>query len=572
MSSINVLGSVPQDHFHCSICANIFDDPVTTPCGHSFCKTCLNQHWDRSEFCQCPTCHKRFSVRPEIGTNAIIGEISVQLKRRKLEIPEIADDPMQVQCEVCTETPFKALKSCLVCQTSYCSVHLEPHLRVPALMRHKLIKPVDNIEDRICPIHDRLLERYCRDEDLCICQVCVETEHKEHEVVSVEEEGAERKKRIGSQMVRVKMMIDEVKDKIKEFEDSSNICTEKVQKEIGTMEAVFTTILSHVQETHAKAKTLIEEKLGKSKDKDEAIIKQLQEEISRLQLKHSELEELLQSDDLLYLLQTVGSPVEAENWNKTRVYSDVCVETLRLAVSQVVDIVQALLQSLTKREITMMKEYKESVTFDPSTAGRRLAVYESGKRVKHHKYAGPLESDNPERFDFPMVFGTTGFTSGRHYWEVHVGLRCDWDLGVAKETVSRKGDFIVKTGNGFYAIGKRGVDYDAHCTPNKALNLFPRPTHIGVYLDYEDGRVSFFDVGREVHIHSFTGETFTEKLYPYFYLYSKAKKSEPMAISSMYNFFLTWPRATEEKKTEKPNSVNVTSDVSGASVSSQQNN
>lgn len=121
-------------------------------------------------------------------------------------------------------------------------------------MRHKLIKPVDNIEDRICPIHDRLLERYCRDEDLCICQVCVETEHKEHEVVSVEEEGAERKvrvdtrdlktvkvritnltaatlilqERIGSQMVRVKMMIDEVKDKIKEFEDSSNICTVSV--------------------------------------------------------------------------------------------------------------------------------------------------------------------------------------------------------------------------------------------------------------------------------------------------------------------------------------------------------
>lgn len=97
------------------------------------------------------------------------------------------------------------------------------------------------------------------------------------------------------------------------------------------MEAVFTTILSHVQETQAKAKTLIEEKLGKSKDKDEAIIKQLQEEISRLQLKHSELEELLQSDDLLYLLQVSEHTMRQVS---ERTKSRVCDKILRVNMEQ----------------------------------------------------------------------------------------------------------------------------------------------------------------------------------------------------------------------------------------------
>lgn len=132
-----------------------------------------------------------------------------------------------------------------------------------------------------------------------------------------------------------------------------------------------------------------------------------------------------------------------------------------------------------------------------------------------------------------MVFGTKGFTSGRHYWEVKVGLRTDWDVGVAKETVNRTGTAVVKRENGFFAIAKTGFDYEAQRTPYTVLNLCPRPRNVGVYVDYEEGRVSFYDVNEKLHIYSFTGESFTEKLFPYFYLYSGAKKSEPLIITSM---------------------------------------
>lgn len=135
------------------------------------------------------------------------------------------------------------------------------------------------------------------------------------------------------------------------------------------------------------------------------------------------------------------------------------------------------------------------------------------------------------RFDGPMVLGTKGFTSGRHYWEVQVGLVTDWHVGVAKETVPRAGNFVLMRAKGFFVIGKKAGDYLVLGSPQKNLHLCPKPKNVGVYLDYDQGRVSFYDVDRKMHIYSFLEESFTEKLYPFFYLYSWAKKSKPLVIN-----------------------------------------
>lgn len=134
-------------------------------------------------------------MRPEVSTNTVIEEISVRLKKRKVALPESVRAPWQVPCDVCAEVKAEALMSCLVCLTSYCEDHLEPHQRVPSLMRHKLIDPVNNLEERMCEKHKQLLELFCRDERVCICLLCSETEHKYHETVSIEEEGAQQKVR-----------------------------------------------------------------------------------------------------------------------------------------------------------------------------------------------------------------------------------------------------------------------------------------------------------------------------------------------------------------------------------------
>uniref|UniRef100_UPI0037E7031A E3 ubiquitin-protein ligase TRIM39-like n=1 Tax=Semicossyphus pulcher TaxID=241346 RepID=UPI0037E7031A len=553
MSSSSLLASLPEDHFQCPICLNVFSEPVTTPCGHNFCKACLSEHWDKSEICHCPMCNKRFYIRPEISTNSVIEEISVQIKKRKVETPESADAPWQVKCDVCTETKYKALKSCLVCWTSYCEAHLEPHQRVPSLMRHKLIDPVENLEERMCKKHERVLELFCRDEKVCICLLCSEADHKDHETVPVEEEGAQQKESIESKKAQIKLMIEDRVGKIKEFSDSSEISREKANKEIDDSDKLFNALMNRVHKSQTTLKLNIQEKLRKSQEKDNAMIVELREEITQLQRKHSELEELSQSYDHLHLLQTLQTLSNisgTKNWSQISVYSDLCVQTVRRAMTHLVDTFQAELTTLTHTELTRMRQYKESVTFDPATAGSGLVVSEFGKRLKHSINASSPLFDDDERFDCSMVLGKKGFTSGRHYWEVRVGLRNNWDVGVATETVSRKGKVSLKKENGFFAIGKRGFDYQVHCVPYTVLNLCPRPREVGVYVDYNEGRVSFYDVDRKLHIHSFTRELFTEKLFPYFYLHSRAKKSEPLVISSMEDgsSFLSLIRSLKEAK------------------------
>ncbi|XP_069014956.1 E3 ubiquitin-protein ligase TRIM39-like isoform X1 [Embiotoca jacksoni] len=538
MSTFSDLASLPEGQFTCPICLNVFSDPVTTPCGHNFCNSCLSRHWEHSELCCCPTCNKRFYARPEFSTNTVMAEISAQIKRRKVETLETAEAPWRVKCDVCVASKMKASRSCLVCLTSYCEAHLESHRRVPSLMRHKLIEPLENLEERICEKHERLLEFFCRDEQACVCLLCCETDHKDHDTVPVEKEGARQKKNIESKKAQIKVMIEGRMEKIKAFTDSSEMRKEKVNREIEFSDELFRTLMNKLEEMHTKLISNINKKLLKSQDKDEAMIGELREEIAELQRKDSQLEELAQSEDHLQLLQSLqalSSISDTKDWSRIQVYSELCVQTVRRAMGHLVHSFQAELKALIDTELSRMRRYKESVTFDPSNAGSRLAVTESGTRLKYYKIARSPFLEDSNRFTYPMVLGTKGFTSGRHYWEVQVGRRNDWDVGVAKETVKRKEKVPVVKENGFFAIGKEGFDYKVHRKPDTVLHLCPRPRYVGVYLDYEAGRVSFYDVNEKRHIYSFKGESFTEKLFPYFYLHSGAKKSEPLLIRNVSN-------------------------------------
>ena len=110
-------------------------------------------------------------------------------------------------------------------------------------------------------------------------------------------------------------------------------------------------------------------------------------------------------------------------------------------------------------------------------------------------------------------------------------MRTDWDVGLATETANRKAEVSVKREKGFFSMGRTGLDHTRADASGRALLLHPQLRRVGVYLDYEEGRVSFYDADEKTHIYSMTGETFTEKMFPYFYVHSKAKKSEALHIT-----------------------------------------
>ncbi|XP_039358258.1 butyrophilin subfamily 1 member A1-like [Mauremys reevesii] len=162
------------------------------------------------------------------------------------------------------------------------------------------------------------------------------------------------------------------------------------------------------------------------------------------------------------------------------------------------------------------RQYAVDVTLDPDRANPWLVLSEDRKRVRNGDKRQDLP-DNPERFDCCVcVLGAEGFTGGRRYWEVEVGDKTGWELGVCRESVSRKGWFIATPGNGCWVVQLRDGGYKACTYPRNPLPVSVRPSRVGIFLDYEAGEVSFYNVTDRSHLFTFTG-TFSGKLRPYFY-------------------------------------------------------
>ena len=142
-------------------------------------------------------------------------------------------EPGEVPCDVCTGTQLKAVKSCLVCYTSYCQTHLEPHQRVSRLKTHQLVDPLDSLEDRMCKKHDRLLELFCKTEQVCVCQSCTEGDHRSHPVAPLKEEYEVKMAQLGKIEAEVQQMIQERKQKINEIKDTVELSSKDADREIA---------------------------------------------------------------------------------------------------------------------------------------------------------------------------------------------------------------------------------------------------------------------------------------------------------------------------------------------------
>ncbi|XP_051778955.1 E3 ubiquitin-protein ligase TRIM39-like [Erpetoichthys calabaricus] len=172
------------------------------------------------------------------------------------------------------------------------------------------------------------------------------------------------------------------------------------------------------------------------------------------------------------------------------------------------------------------------VTFDPETADPYLIVSEDGKEVRDTD-TWQRGTDNPKRFGHSViVLAREGFTSGRHYWEVEVGGKTKWTLGVARESVNRKGEITLSPYNGYWTVCLRNEnEYEANTDCPLHLPLRVKPQTVGVFLDYDEGQVSFYNAQSRSHLYTFT-DSFTEPLYPFFSpeLNDGGKNAAPLVI------------------------------------------
>ncbi|KAM8751162.1 E3 ubiquitin-protein ligase TRIM39-like [Acanthopagrus schlegelii] len=531
-----------EDQFLCSICLDVFTDPVSTPCGHNFCKTCITKHWDKNE-CQCPNCKKTFNFRPELEVNTFISEMaaqfrqSAQQKASSSSSEQQVSKPGEVPCDVCTRTKLKALKSCLVCLASYCETHLEPHLIISGLKGHQLIDPVENLEDRMCTKHDELLELFCKTDQMCVCMLCSDLDHKTHDVIPLKEEYEGKKAELGKTDAEIQHRIQKRRLKIHEMRCSVKRSKNDADREIAAGDPVFRALKESVERSQAELIYTIKMKHRKTEKQAEGFIKELEQEISELKKRSSEVKKLSQSEDHPHLLQSFPSLNTApptKDWTGVSVRPPSYEGTVVRAVNQLEETLSKQMKKLFEVEMKRVQQYAVDVTLDPDTAHPKLILSDDGKQVKHGDVKKNLP-DNPERFDTcPCVLAKQSFSSGRFYYEVQVKEKTKWDLGVARESINRKGNINPTPQNGQWSICLMDEnEYEACDRSQVRLSLKHQPEKVGVFVDYEEGLVSFYDVDTAALIYSFTGRCFTQKLYPYFgpSLNNGGKNSAPLIIS-----------------------------------------
>uniref|UniRef100_A0A8C6WSG1 Bloodthirsty n=1 Tax=Neogobius melanostomus TaxID=47308 RepID=A0A8C6WSG1_9GOBI len=514
------LKSKTSEQFLCSICLEVFSEPVSTPCGHNFCKRCISQHWDTSRSCSCPLCNEVFTIRPKLKKNTLLSEMVSKSKREAELRSKKVSKPGDVQCSVCSEPKLKAVKSCLVCLSSFCESHLQPHLTVSGLKRHQLMEPVDDLEDRMCPTHQRPLELFCNTDQSCVCTRCVLLEHKNHEYVSLEEACERRRSSLQKTLLQNQNMVEQRRLKVQKIRAAQDQSQREADRETQQMVKVFSDIMESVQRCLDHHLEVIKQTQTKHKERAQALIQQLQQEMCELEKSSTEAQQLSLSTDPLHFLQHCPAlpPAGLKDWSNVSFEPQTCEGSAARALSELETRLSRVFKQLTSTlDLRRVQQFAVDVTLDTDTAHPYLFLSENLKQV----HCGDVKKklpDSTQRFDrCANVVGKQSFSSGRFYFEVQVKGKTKWDLRVAQESVNRKGTITASPKNGIWTMWLRNRDtYKASADPSVLLSLKRPPQKVGVFVDYGAGLVSFYDVDSADLIYSFTDCSFKGKILPLF--------------------------------------------------------
>lgn len=310
MASRNRL--ISEDQLRCPICLNVLTRPVSTPCGHNFCMSCLATYWNSTPLCQCPVCKERFDPRPHLKVNTFISELTA----RFLSL-QVSDDQSwssggdarpgaaAVPCDICTDVRQEAARSCLQCLTSYCELHLHPHRREAGLERHTLVQPLTSLENRVCRTHARLVTLFCQNDMSLLCDACVRS-HVQHDVISVQQAHTDTRVLLEQIQSRTQQMIQERLQKVGGVRESVDGRTSEAKDALRNSLQVLQDLTKLGLKLQNSISKLIEEVDWKQKvaDKEAArFISSVEAEVVALRDASVKLEELQHTKDPFQFLQ-----------------------------------------------------------------------------------------------------------------------------------------------------------------------------------------------------------------------------------------------------------------------------
>ncbi|XP_014868101.1 PREDICTED: nuclear factor 7, brain-like isoform X2 [Poecilia mexicana] len=440
----------------CHVCTETFRDPVSLSCNHSFCSSCLQKFWEQTGKKNCPIC-KRRSSKDNPVVNFALQELADSFAIRSLKTSGSSE----------TE---KGAKQLMVCRK---------HQEVPKL--------------------------FCEDEQRAVCPVCEFSLHQSHKVVPIEEAVSELKEQLKSDLKSLQDKRNKHKQVEKTYDDVIQHSKEQVLSTERQIRAEFNKLHQFLREEEESRLAALREEEQQKRKTIIREMKRIEEQISSLSDSISAVEEELQKDNMSFL-----SSYEA---TQSRARGQRSLPDPQLVSGALIDVAKHL-GNLSFRVWEKMKDQVKfsPVILDPNTASGWIHLSDDLTSLRRGDTDQQLP-DNPERNTRHCnVFGSEGFKSGKHIWEVEVTDHPHWTVGLVKESVDRKGEFKDAVSYGIWCLSYFEGKYS---DGGKILRVKKNLQRIRVQLDYDMGVVSFYD-SEDMTLICTHRDTFTEKLFPYF--------------------------------------------------------
>ncbi|XP_033981521.1 tripartite motif-containing protein 16-like [Trematomus bernacchii] len=512
-----------RETFSCAICLDLLKDPVTIPCGHSYCMKCIKHHWDGELIHSCPQCRQSFTPRPVLLKNTMLAALVEELKKTGLQAAPAdlcyagAED---VACDVCTGRKLRACKSCLMCLVSYCEKHLQRHYDVAQLKKHKLVEPSKKLQENICSRHDEVMKLFCRTDQQCICYICSVDEHKGHDTVLAAAERTERQRELEGSRLNIQQRIQDREKEVKLLQQEVEAVNGSADKAVEDSEKMFTELIRLMEKRSSDVKQQVRSQQKREVSRVKELQEKLEQEISELKRRDAELKLLSHTEDhnqFLHSYPSLSALSEPTHSSSINIHPLSYFEDVTAAFSAVRDKLQDVLReewtNVSPTEVDVLLsaaepttragflQYSQEVTLDPNTAETWLVLSE-GSRKTTHMGQQQSYSSHPDRFNGCAQVLSRESLTGRCYWEVEgragVFFVRRVFVAVAYKNISRAGNEC--------RFGFNDKSWSLDCNQNSYTFRYnsistpvsgPPSSRVGVYLDHRAGVLSFYSIVSE---------------------------------------------------------------------------
>ncbi|TKS68646.1 Tripartite motif-containing protein 16 [Collichthys lucidus] len=562
MAQANI--SVTESQFRCPVCLDILKDPVSTPCGHTYCMACINNYWDQAEPGQfsCPQCRETFSPRPVLRRNTVLAEVVDKLKLSEMvTAPELYLGGVgDVPCDFCpAESKLRAVKSCLVCLASFCELHVLPHRDVGTLRRHKLVAAVECLAERLCAQHRLGLEPAGGGSDAEAAVEwsgdCLLCEADQEEAHNVDAQRARRQLQLQECQRLIQERTRSGERELEEFQQALESLKVSASAVLEDSEALFADMALRLEKTKAEVReglwlqvrARLEAKERAVVGRAERDIEMLEKDLEELRRRDEEICQLLQTEDNAHFLQAAPllcGPLATSRHSRalnlpTEGFSsarrvlchlrshmeEVCREEVdkisRAAAPVSFPLSSLSLQPADQRMRAVFLRFSCRLSLDPDTAHPTLVLLE-GPQGAHCGEEPQSYAPHPQRFDsVAQVLCREGQFGGASYWEVEWRGGGWVDIGVTYRGIGRKGGgkpCLLGRNENSWRLRCTHAGYAAWHDNRKTTVAAPPCPRIGVFLERQKGTLSFYSVSDTVVLlHTFRCP-FSQPLYPAFRL------------------------------------------------------